>query len=357
MLRQTSLLASAALLLAACGDSSPSSPPLSAIPTITSTAPANSAINAIRNIAVTATFSEAMDAATINATTFTLRAGATVIPGTVSYAATIATFTPTAVLDAETEYTATMSVGATDLQGDALATARVWSFTTVATSLTGPVAVNLGTAGDYVILAKSGISTTGVTEIVGDIALSPAAATFITGFSLTSPATTFSTSSLVTGQVFASNYETPTPAALTTAVLDMQTAYSDAAGRTLPDFIELGAGNVNGMTLVPGLYKWGTGLAIPATLTLNGGVNDVWIFQVAQDLSVGNGAIITLAGGANAANIFWQVAGSTSIGTTAAFQGIVLSQTLISMNTGSTIVGRALAQTAVTLNAATVTNP
>src|SRR6185295_13406705 len=106
----------------------------------------------------------------------------------------------------------------------------------------GPKAVSLGTAGAYVILAKSGVSTTGVTAVVGDIGLSPAAASFVTGFALSSPATTFTTSAQVTGKVWASNYAVPTPANLTTAILNMQTAYTDAAGRTSPTATELGAG-------------------------------------------------------------------------------------------------------------------
>jgi len=167
----------------------------------------------------------------------------------------------------------------------------------------------------------------------------------------------FSTAALVTGQVFAADYNPPTPANLTTAVLDMQTAYTDAAGRVLPDFTELGAGNIQGMNLVPGLYKWGTNLTIPSAVTLTGGANDVWIFQIAGNLVVSNGAIMTLAGGAQAKNVFWQVAGAATLGTTANFKGIILSQTLISMNTGTIMLGRALAQTAVTLNATQITNP
>lgn len=221
----------------------------------------------------------------------------------------------------------------------------------------GPAAVNLGTAGDYVILAKSGVSTTGATDVVGDVGLSPAAASFITGFALSSPATTYTTSAMVTGQVRAANYAVPTPANLTAAVLNMQTAYASAAGRTSPDFTELGAGNIQGLTLVPGLYKWGTGVSIPSAVTLSGGANDVWIFQIAQNLTVGNGAIVTLSGGAQARNIFWQVAGSATLGTTSDFKGIILSKTLISFNTGSIFTGRALAQTAVTLNATDVNQP
>jgi len=221
----------------------------------------------------------------------------------------------------------------------------------------GPKALILGTAGDYVILAKSGVSTTGVTAVVGDIGLSPAAASFITGFALSSPATTFTTSAQVTGKVWAANYAVPTPANLTAAVLDMQAAYTDAAGRTSPGYTELGAGNIQGMTLVPGLYKWGTGVSIPSAVTLSGGANDVWIFQIAQNLTVGNGVIVTLSGGAQAKNVFWQVAGQATLGTTSDFKGIILSKTLIAFNTGASITGRALAQTAVTLNATAVTQP
>ena len=223
----------------------------------------------------------------------------------------------------------------------------------------GPAPVGLGTAGNFVLLSKSGISTTGTSAVVGDIGVSPAAASSITGFGLIADSTnTFSTSSLVTGKVYAANYTPPTPANMTTAVSDMQTAFTDAAGRATPDFTELYAGNISGMTLVPGLYKWGTGVLITsAGVTLTGGANDVWIFQIAQNLTVNNSAIVTLSGGAQAKNVFWQVAGQATIGTGAKFKGNILSQTLISFNTGAELVGRALAQTAVTLNATSVTKP
>jgi hypothetical protein len=225
-------------------------------------------------------------------------------------------------------------------------------------SAASPTPVLLGTAGNFVILAKTGISTTGTTSVVGDLGVSPAAATFITGFGLIMDSSnTFSTSALVTGKVYAADYTPPTPTIMTTAISDMETAYTDAAGRTLPDFTELGAGNIDGLTLVPGLYKWGTGVTIPIGVTLTGGANDVWIFQIAQDLTVGNGAIVTLSGGAQATNIFWQVAGQVTLGTTSQFKGNILCKTLIEMNTGATLNGRALAQTAVTLDANAITAP
>jgi hypothetical protein len=327
-------------------------------PTVTTTAPASAASGVPRNASVTATFSTAMAPGTINGTTFTLTDGANTVPATVTHSGTTATLDPTNSLAANTAYTAAISTAATNTTGQPLAAIKTWTFTTVATSVSGPAAVNLGTAGNYVILAKSGVSTTGAGSVVGDIGISPAAATFVTGFALTADATnTFATSAMVTGKVWASDYSPPTPTILTTAILDMQTAYTDAAGRVLPDFTELGAGNIQGLTLVPGLYKWGTGVDIPSAVTLSGGANDVWIFQIAQDLTVGNGAIVTLTGGAQAKNVFWQVAGQAILGTTSQFQGNILSQTLISFNTGATITGRALAQTAVTLNATAVTHP
>jgi hypothetical protein len=150
----------------------------------------------------------------------------------------------------------------------------------------GPAPVNLRsvigtgtvTSPKFVILAKTAISTTGTTAVTGDLGLSPAAATYITGFGLSVDTTgCFSTSSLVTGKVFASDYTgggcTTTSPLLTTAVLDMQTAYTDAAGRA-PDFTEVGAGNIGGMTLPAGTYKWGTGVLIPTDVTLSGGANE-----------------------------------------------------------------------------------
>ncbi len=213
--------------------------------------------------------------------------------------------------------------------------------------------VNLGTAGNFVILSKSGITNVPTSAITGNIGTSPITGASITGLGC----------SEVNGTIYTVDAAGPAcrlvdPVLLTAAVSDMQTAYTDAAGRTSPDHTELGAGNIGGMTLTPGLYKWGTGVKIPpGGVTLSGGANDVWIFQIAQDLTVDNGAKVTLSGGAQARNIFWQVAGKTTLGTTSDFKGIILSKTLISLNTGATLNGRALAQTAVTLNANVITAP
>jgi hypothetical protein len=166
----------------------------------------------------------------------------------------------------------------------------------------------------------------------------------------------FSTSSQVTGNVYAADYAPPTPSDLTAAIGDMELAFTDAAGRA-PGTTELGAGNVGGMTLAPGVYKWGTGLLIPTDVTLAGSATDVWIFQIAQDLTVSSGAQLLLAGGALPENIFWQIAGLVDIGTTAHLEGVVLGQTSITLQTGASINGRLLAQTAVNLDGCAVVAP
>ena len=130
-----------------------------------------------------------------------------------------------------------------------------------------------------------------------------------------------------------------------------------AFGRPTPDFSELGTGNIGGKTLTAGLYKWTNTVSIPSDVVISGGANDIWIFQISGNLTMSSAAKITLSGGAQAKNIFWQVAGQVTVGTTAHMEGILLSMTGITMQTGSSINGRALAQTAVILDNNAVTKP
>jgi hypothetical protein len=216
------------------------------------------------------------------------------------------------------------------------------------------VANDLGSAGSYVILAKTGISNVTGGSVVGNIGVSPAAASYITGYTLTADASNeFSTTTpgtAVVGKVYAANYSQPTPSNLTTAIGSMETAYSNASGRTPPDVTEEGAGNISGLTLTPNLYKWGTSVTIPTAVTLSGGPNDVWIFQIAGDLNLAGGISVLLAGGAQAKNIFWQVAGQVTIGAGAHFEGIILCKTAVVVQTNASMNGRIYAQTAVTLD-------
>ncbi len=111
------------------------------------------------------------------------------------------------------------------------------------------------------------------------------------------------------------------------------------------------------MTLKRGVYKWSTGLLVPSDVTLSGTATDVWIFQIAQDVTVASTTNVVLSGGAVPKNIYWQVGGAVSIGTTAHFEGVVLSQTAIGLETGASVNGRLLAQTAVSLDSNTLVEP
>jgi hypothetical protein len=216
----------------------------------------------------------------------------------------------------------------------------------------GPYAVDLGSAGSFSILSKSGITDVYRSAIVGDVGTSP-----ITGAAL------LLTCEEVKGNIFTVDAAGPYPCAesrasdLTLAVSHMEAAYVDAAGRSSPDFIELGAGEIGGLTLEPGLYKWSSGVTISTDVTFSGSADDVWILQIAGTMNEAVSTKVTLAGGALASNIFWQVAEATTIGSYAHFEGVILSKTMIAVNTGASVNGRLLAQTAVTLQMNNITEP
>ncbi|WP_255169182.1 ice-binding family protein [Natrononativus amylolyticus] len=222
----------------------------------------------------------------------------------------------------------------------------------------GPAPVDLGTACNFSILAKSGISSVPNSDVAGDIGVSPIGSTAITGFDLTlDESGVYSTSTQVDGRVYAADYAEPTPSRLTTAVSDMEAAFTDAYGRVPPDFTELGGGNIGGETLPPGIYNWSTDVLIDDDITIDGGPDDTWIFQIAGDLTVASGVTVNLTGGAQVENIVWVVAGGAGveIGTDATFAGIVLAQTGINVLTNATVDGCLYAQTDVNLQMATVT--
>jgi hypothetical protein len=212
-------------------------------------------------------------------------------------------------------------------------------------------AVYLGVAGNFVILSKTGITSVYKSTITGDIGTSP-----ITGAAMVVNC------GEVTGKVFSVDAagpacKTTSATMLTSAIGDMQTAYTDAAGRSNPNFLNLGAGNIGGKTLTPGLYKWTSALNIPSDITISGNSTDVFIFQVAGTLKMSSAVRITLAGGVQAKNIFWVVSDAVTFGTTSHFEGNILGKTGINMQTGASINGRMLAQTAVTLQMNAVTRP
>jgi len=224
-------------------------------------------------------------------------------------------------------------------------------------------AVPLGTAANYAILAKTGVSTAPISVVTGNVGLSPTARVGLTGWSLiTEPTDTYFTSAQVAapGKLYAAdNVGGSTTADLTTAVANVETAYTAAAGRTATSAAttNVGAGILTSLTLVPGVYEWGTALNIPTDLTFNGSATDVWILKVAGSLDMAAAKNVILTGGAQASNIFWQVSGAVTIGANTHFEGIVLGKTSITLGNKASIKGRLLAQTAVILDATTVTVP
>lgn len=227
-------------------------------------------------------------------------------------------------------------------------------------------AVSLGSASKFVILAKSGISTVPPSAVMGNIGVSPTSAAAMTGFSLSAdPSNVFSTSDQVTGRAYGANYASPTPSYMTTAVLDMETAYTAAAGRSISsaENLNVRAGLVSGLTFKPGVYHWGSDVMFGSDIYIKGSSEDVFIFQATGNVVAGSGAKIVLVdsdgggGKPKASNIFWQVAGNVYAGTTAHLEGNFLVKTHAVFKTGSSLNGRVMAQTACTLDSATIVDP
>jgi hypothetical protein len=309
-------------------------------PRVIFTNPANLATNVSITKRPTATFSQAMNPTTITSATFTLSNGATPIAGLVTYdaATNTAMFSPAAPLDLDTVFTGTITTGAKDTGGRALAQSYVWTFTTGACSQ-GPI--DLKSAGGFVVLAGSTVTSTGATSVTGDLGVSPGTA--VTGFP----------PGILVGTQHAGD---PTAA---TAIADLTTAYNDAAGRSLCAVTV--AGNLGGMTLAPGLYKSTSSLAISSgnlTLDAQGDGDAVFVFEMASTFTTTSGRQVILTNGAKAANVYWQVGTSATLGTTSVMAGTIMADQAITLETGATLNGRALARIgAVALDTNTIVKP
>jgi hypothetical protein len=316
-------------------------------PTVTANTPPNGSATTCPNAAViTATFSHAMNPATINTTTFTLTTGGASVSGTVSYVAAtmVATFTPMAALSPLTPYTATITTGAQDTGGIPLAANFVWTFTTSATCTT-PGGIPLGAACSFGILAGSTVTnsstTAAPTNVTGDVGVW--AGTAITGFP---PGT-------LTGMLHAGD------SVAMGAQGSLTTAYNAAAGAAGGAILPADAG---GLTLAPGVYKTTSAqpsLGITGNLTLSGPSSGVWIFQIVSTLTTAsNNSQVIMSGGATSHNVFWQVGSSATLNGNTMFSGTIMANQSISLGTGVTLNGRALASIgAVTLLSDTVNVP
>ena len=309
-------------------------------PSVLSTDPMNDAGGVAIDALVHAAFSEAMAPSTIEESTFELTQGAMSVAGSVSYQGTTATFTPAATLLAGVLYTATITTGARDLAGNALASDYTWTFETG--SMVGQETVNLGSASTFAILAFNTVTNVNNpgTIVTGDLGISPGAA--LVGFP--------------PGEIIGETHAGDSVAA--TAKVDLLTAYNDAAGR--PGAAVL-PGDLSGLTFYPGLYKNSTSVMLSAgsfTLDAQGDENAVFIFQMGSTFTSSPGTQVVLSGGAKATNIYWSVGTSATLGTNSIFKGTILAGSAITMDTGATMEGRALALgAAVALDTNTITVP
>jgi len=309
-------------------------------PVVTTTCPLNGATNVAITTPICAVFSKAMDPTTLNATTFGVKQGLTIVAGTISYDGPpfTAYFTPASPLSVDLAYTATVTTGAKDTTGTPLAMSAIWSWNNAACS---QLPIALASAGSFGVLAGSTITNTGPTLVLGDIGVSPGTA--ISGF--------------LPGVVVGAKH--PGDPAAAQAVADLTIAYNEAAGRVLCAVTV--AGNLGGQTLAPGLYKSTSSLAISSgelTLDAQGDSSGVFIFQTASTLTVTSGRKVILAGGAQAKNVFWQIGTSATLGSTSVFIGTVMADQAITLETGATLEGRAMARiAAVTLDSNAVTVP
>lgn len=339
-------------LLVVVGDDGGQGP----VPMVIDESPDNLAIGVPTFRRPTARFNLPMNPATIDTTSFTLRELGSVQPltGLVDYdvATQTAIFRPDSALLVDTFYVATITTAARSATGTPLALDFSWSFRT-ATQACGMAPVILGAAGSFGAFAGTTITNSGPTIVNGNLGVSPGTATAITGFG---PSPGVGGPGIVNG----TQRTDPDPAAAQ-ARADINTAYDDAKDRSLC-FVTIADGELGGTTLTPGLYRSGvSSFAITAadlTLDAQGDSEAVFIIQTSSStLTIANGRQVILAGGAKANNVFWSVGTQATIGTTARVKGTILAGTSISLDTGATLEGRALANAAVTLLSNTITVP
>jgi hypothetical protein len=217
----------------------------------------------------------------------------------------------------------------------------------IVTSATQPVA--LASTSAFAVLAETMVTTVTGSTLTGDLGISPAASTLLTGFAQTLDSSgQFAKSPSVTGKVLAADYVAPTPAGLTQAVADMDAAFADAVARTAT-FNEVSGGAIGALTLLPGVYHWSSPVLIASDVTLKGNATDVWIFQIAQTLTMDGSTHVVLSGGALAKNVFWQTDGAVTLAGSSHLEGVVLAQTSVALAASASVHGRILSQTAVTL--------
>jgi hypothetical protein len=334
-------------------------------PNVVSTDPANNATGVALNKVIRATFNMPMNPLTLSATTFTVRQGTTTILGVITYSGSTVSFTPALPLVGDRTYTATITTGAQNSAGTALANNYVWNFTTVIPVIVTPPPV--GTSALYfgIFGGNAGITNQGLFTVVNGNIGTTAASTLMTGFQevLTGDVYTVTplNRGLVTGEIFAAP---PAPGNATKAATALaglnaaRAAYLSISPASMPGGIDPGAGELGGLTLPPGVYKSNSGTFDitngDLTLDAQGDPNAIFVFQTASALTVGDSApsSVRLIGGALAKNVYWYVGSAAVInyagggimsGNIIANSGVTLSSPANSTNASvTTLNGRAI---------------
>jgi hypothetical protein len=195
----------------------------------------------------------------------------------------------------------------------------IWPATALAATNPG-----LGTAGNFAVLSGTpNITNTGPSWITGQVGIDPGCA--VTGFP---PGT--------------SGVQHKCDAVALQAKSDLTSAYTRAMNAPCPGTNNLSGVNLGGKTLVPGVYCQTTAPTLTGTLTLNG--SGIYIFQIGSTLITATGARISLIGGAQPCQVFWQVSTSATLHVSTAFVGTIMALDSIAMQTKATLEGRALAR-------------
>ena len=337
-------------------------------PIVVSTDPPNAAMGVILSKIIAATFSEAMNPATINTTTFLLFQGITPVAGTVTYSGTTARFTPSANLLPNTLYTATITTGAKDVAGNGLATNYTWTFTTGGTTIIAPPLGSVSLFGTFG--GSAGITNQGLNTVINNGSIgTTAASTLITGFhdGITGDVYTETplNKGLVTGRIYTAP---PFPGSATSAAIaaqglaDATVLYNSISPAGSPGGTDPGAGELGGLTLAPGTYKSASGTfkITNGNLTLDaqGDPNAVWKFQTAAGLTVGvagpaGARSVLLINGGLAKNVFWYVGSAAVINGAGGgvMSGNIISSAGVTFSTAGNAVQTVLNGRAISLNA------
>ncbi len=309
-------------------------------PQVLLTDPSNGATNVSINKTITATFNKPMDPLTINATTFTIKQGATLIPGVITYNGVTATYNPINALAFNTVYTGTITTGAKDLLGNSIVSNYVWTFTTE-TSIPVPPTSGLGDFGAFG--GNAGVTNQGVNTVINGSIGTTAASTLITGFHDGTTGDIYTETPLNVGLVTGRVHTAPPPpgsaaslAIANAGLLAANALYISISPANKPGGIDPGAGELGGLTLAPGIYKSASGTFKISngnlTLDAQGNPNAVWIFQTAAGLTVGiagpvGAKSVLMINGGLPKNVFWYVGSAATIN---AAGGGVMSGTIIS---------------------------